>query len=383
MIDSERLDLPSASNSAFWGCAGQRNMVKRLPPEAFKRDPDPLAQRGDRIHKAMETGNTLELDEEETEIYQSGLAYVQKLVEKWTSTFGYGPQDYFEGPREERLWLHDASTLDPIASGKLDLHFMSRTETHALVIDTKTGFCSNLVGARGNSQLRLQAVLLKNEHPKLEHIRVAFAKPLFNHAQIDYCDYEEADLKHSLDSVLMHLWWSGQPDAKRTPDTHCRYCAARGGFCPQAAAYAMLPTVIASEVLIGEKPVAVVEKLEMKDLYELWESSSTVRGILEAVNDRLKKMTDAELATIDLTHGKGKERHVVTDVHGAFEHLQKLYGYEEKELWPLLDFVNGRLAARAQEKKAINKKEAAAWVKEVLAEFITKKEDEKPIVSLK
>ena len=30
----ERGGMPSASNTAFWSCAGQRNMVKRLPPEA-------------------------------------------------------------------------------------------------------------------------------------------------------------------------------------------------------------------------------------------------------------------------------------------------------------------------------------------------------------
>jgi hypothetical protein len=382
-MDPERLDLPSASNAAFWSCAGQSNLVKKMPTEATHSDSkDEITERGTRIHKARETGNTFPLDEEEMKIYLSGLEYEAKILAKWRDINLLGPDDYVEGPREERLWLHDPQTLNPVASGKLDVHYVSKNYKHALVIDWKTGFCSHLVGATGSSQLRLQAVLLKNEIPSLETIWVAFCKPLFDHKDIDYCTYEEMDLKYSLEAVMLHLYWSRQADAQRVPGKHCRYCPARAGWCPQAAAYALLPSVIASQVLIGDKPADAVEKCTPQDLYELWDNGPTIRSILDESVKRLRAFSESQLKELCLMFGKGRERNTITNVRECHEYLLKL-GWPEEEVWKCMDFINGRIAELVMRQKGLEKKDAGEWVKTELARFITKSEDAKPIRSLK
>lgn len=381
-----RLGLPSASKlERVCLCPGSENFIRTLPMDRLLADgekPDELAERGTKIHRARETGVILDLSDEEHEIYEAGLAYEAKQVNKWKET--YGLTEVVEGKRELRLWLHDPTTMKPIGSGQLDVHYHTPDWRYALVVDWKTGFLTHLTGATGNWQLRLQAILLWIEHPEIEMIRVSFAKALFKKAKLDYCDYSAQDCKYALDSVLFHLWEARQEDAVRHAGRWCRYCPARG-FCPQAAALCLLPKTIAKSTLIGMDSAEAVASndVTLASVKFLWQEASVIREILTAVTDRLKGMADEDLAKIGLTHGEPRILTPITDTGGAFKFLTTVQGWPEPDVWAAMKFGNGEVEALAQREEALsNRKAAGAWRKEAMAEFITVKECEKPIVEL-
>lgn len=380
-----RLGLPSASKmERVCACAGSENLIKTIPADKLlaEEKPDDLAERGTRLHKARETGVTLDLDDEETGIYEAGLEYEAKQVAKWKATYGLKDEDVVEGERELRLYMHDPSTMRPVGSGQLDVHFHTRDWRFALVNDWKSGFLTHLTGAVGNWQLRFQGVLLWLEHPELEYCRVSFTKALFKKSKLDYADYSQMDLKYAWDSLMFHLWESRQEDAKRAAGHWCRWCPARA-WCPQAAALAFLPKKLVNQTLIGEDAAKAVQAddVSLATLRFLWEESSVIRAILDAVSDRLKGMTDEELSKVSLKHGEPRVLTPITDTRGAYLFLSKVQGWPDIDIWQALEFSNGKVEEIAKrEKGGISKKAAALWRKEAMKDFITPKECEKPIV---
>lgn len=377
-MNDPRSGLPSASKlERIQHCPGSHLFEKRL--KDLPTDPDEMAEQGVRVHLARETGNTLELNAEEFELYQSGLRYEQRLLEKWKSTWGFADDEVKEGPRELRLWIHDY-TLNPVGSGQLDVHFLCRNYAH--IIDWKVGFLNHLAGATGNHQLRMQAVLLWLEHPHLENIRVAFAKPRFEKSELDYADYTPIDLQYSLDSILLALWWATQPDAPRSAGLHCRYCPAKA-HCPEALAFSLLPSAIAKGTISGKKPSEAVTEVTGDDLYRLWEGGSTIRAILDAVKDRLLSFTDAQLGELALMRGPGRKTIQWNDVRAAFEFLRDEKHWSEEELWRALEFGLSKLGILAQKEMGVGEKYANQEVKELLKKFIEIKEGEATIKKLR
>jgi hypothetical protein len=378
----ERGGLPSASKmERVCSCPGSENLIKTLPPIAFEpkdEKPNELAERGTRIHKARETGNTLELDEEEDELYQNGLAYEARQVEKFKST--YGITELIEGPRELRLWVNDPRTMMPLASGQLDVHYHIPDYRYVLINDWKSLYLSNLGPAKGDWQLRFQALAFWLEFPQVELIRVSFTKCMFPNSDLDYCDYSPQDLKYSYDSLIFHLWESTQPDARRHPGHWCRWCPAKA-WCREAMAFAAIPSYIADRTLIGEKPDNAIQKVTPEDLKYLWENGSTIKGILEAAVDRLKTFTDEELKALELARGKGRVLRWVEHTEKAMVYLRDNENWTEHELWSALQFLNGKLVELAMTHKDLNKKDAGAWVRDTLKDFSGEKTCEQPIVS--
>jgi hypothetical protein len=371
-LNDPRIGLPSASKlERVAACPGSHAMEERVKDDA-PDDSTEITEVGLRVHKARETSNTLELNPEEFELYQSGLRYEERLLEKWKSTWGFKDDDVKQGPNELRLWIHNHN-LDPVGSGQLDVHFLCREYAH--IIDWKVGFLNHLVGATGNYQLRMQAVLLWLEHPHLKNIRVAFAKPRYEESELDFVDYSEMDLHYSYESIILAIWWATQPDAVRSPGLHCRYCKAKS-FCPQAVAFALLPSTIASGILSGKKAGVAVEAVTPDDLARIWEASSTIESILKAVKDRLKSFSDEELAALGIRRGKGRETLTWKDVEGAFG-LLKEKGWNEMELWMCLEFGLGKLGKLAEKYMGVGEKYANGEVKQLLAQFIEIGEGEK------
>ena len=364
----ERAGLPSASKfERLAACPGSRNMEASVPDvvkKAIEEEKDELRDSGTRVHRARELGNTMELDEEEVKLYEQGLKCEQEQVEKWQKTRALPA--YTEGPREERLWLHDRTTLAPILSAKLDVHYLSGE--YALVLDWKRGFCTSLVGSTGNWQLRVQALLLKQEHPELKLIRVGFVKPMFK--ALDFTDYNEQDLQYCYDSILLTLWWSTQPDAQRVPGRQCLYCPAKA-YCPEAGAYSMLPTVIAKRVQNSNLmpwPM-MVDAMSPEDLYKVWEMSSIVDKITESVKKRLKGMPKEQLALLGLElPEKGAKNDSFFNVPGAFSRLSQTFLADD--ILAAMNFQKANLTDLVMRDKGLSKETAEQWWDSHLDEFI-------------
>lgn len=377
----ERLGLPSASALEIAVlCPGQPNLKSSLLAAGEKLDEsenDAYAIRGTRIHGAFETGNDKELNEEEYDTYHAGLKFEEELVQQWMADNDIG--EAVEGPRELRVFLHDPATLQPIASAKLDRHYV--WPPHALIIDLKSGWNRELPPSVHSWQLRLQALVLwAEEYEGLTRVRVAHCKPKFKAGAEDWCDYTETDLKASEQSVQFHLWETRQPNAQRRAGMHCGYCPCKTR-CPEAGAFSLLPSVMAIRAMPDRAEVfdaaLAVSRLTLPDLARIWEQHTVIEKILKAVTARLKTLTDEEREQLGLTLGKGNATNQITAVKDCFYYLRDSDGWPESKIFECMEFVNGRLAEIARVAGKMTKKDAETWVKTALSKFITPGETEK------
>ncbi len=383
--DPERLDLLSASQLEIVAeCPGMINLKATIPKEQLEatrsEDDDEWAKRGTRIHDAFETSNTLNLDPEEFKTYMTGLSYSESIKQKWIQDKALDPAKVVEGPRELRVWAYKPYDFpNLLGSGKLDRHWVYQDADRCclLIQDYKAGFNPNLPPSNRSWQLAFQAVLLwKEEYDKVTDARVAYVKAKDKCESGDFCDYGEMDLKYRWDAIVFAGWMSTQPDAPRHAGKHCRWCPAKA-FCPEAAAYCLLPVVMAKGVMEGKKPVQSVDEITPDDLYRLWDGSGTIKAILDAVKARLKSFPAEELAKIGIREGAGRKTMEWFNTKGAFELLRDKEAWPEEAIWNALEFKLGRLVEVAAKLSGVDEDEASKMVKELLQEFYTMKEGEK------
>jgi hypothetical protein len=380
MHDQVRLDLPSASDTAFWNCPGQFQLKRSIPQE--QRDaidaPDEFTSSGNRVDKARETGNTLELSREEADLYESGLKFEQLLVNGWADQFNL--KEFKPGPCKDRLWLNNADTLAPLVSGESDVHYISTDNRRVLIIDWK------LIGptvsrAMRNTQLRVLAVLKSVDMERnVDGIRVAINRCAAKVGGNDYCDYGPEDLRHSEQWILYHLWLSREEDAPRRAGVWCDHCPCKA-YCPEAGAYALLPSVIAKRSIaeIDRTPEEMVASLGPVDCKRIWESSAVIGKIVDAVKARIKGMTAEQLAEIGLELAEGRKLDPITDTKGALEVLSA-QGLPQDSLWACLSVVKTDLGKLLVTHLGVaNAKLASEWISLKLDPFITRQQSDKMI----
>jgi len=385
MRDPERLDLSSASSFGMDAlCAGRQQMLARLPDD-YAEPEDEVATRGTRLHKAWELDSAADLDEEDVEIFNTGKKHGLQLLEQWKSDKQL--KVYQEGPREERYFLNDPATLRPIASARLDIHWFGETaegQKHVLIDERKSLYCSNLPPSEQAWQGRLQVVLMSIEY-ECEHVRFAFNKPMLR--QTDVCDYGPDDITHALAAIYHHIWMSKQPDAQRQSGIHCRYCAAKS-FCPEAAAFAMLPTSTAflgghSAVPAKAEIIAAVNSLSHHDLVRVWTASTVVDKIQEAVKTRLKSFTDEELAALGLEKGKAQVMRNISNVEAAFKYLRDHTNIPESALFTAMKFSNTDLDMVLKREVGMSTEGAAEYRKTQLSAWTDEVPKDRPLKRIK
>lgn len=382
-----RAGKPSASSFAIVAsCPGQPQLKASLPA-VQEPAPDPDSERGTRIHRALETGDSSELEQDEFEDMKAVAESANRTLNGWMATWGFREDDVVEKEREARFWLNDPSTAEPILSGQLDRHYLSyssdgfnRLLSGALVIDYKTGWNRWLTPSQRNLQLRIQAVLVWREYDGIKHVRVALATK--NPNRLDFTDYTENDLIQSEQLILHQVWLASQPNAPRSAGMHCNWCPCKA-HCPEAAAYSMLPSVIAAnaaQVGVAEHqvgPKEMVAALAPADLALVFQRSAIIRKILDEVNDRLKGFTDEQLKAFGLTREPGRKLDPIADTRGAFEHLKAEYGISEDELWKALSFSKGELVKAIQRDQGWPADKTRAFINgAALEHFIERKRSE-------
>lgn len=385
MRDPERLDLASASSFGMDAlCAGRQQMLARLPDD-YQEPEDEVATRGTRLHKAWELSDPSPLDDNDREIYQTGARNGELLLSQWLTDKRL--KIFQEGPREERYFLHDPATLRPIASARLDIHWIGEDESgikYVLVDERKSLWCSNLPPSEQAWQGRLQVALMHMEYES-DHIRFAFNKAMLR--TTDVCDYGPQDIAHSIASILYHVWLSKQLDAPRQSGTHCRFCPAKA-YCPEAAAYAILPTTTAflgghSSVPTTQEILAAVNTLSPKDLVRVWEAANVVDKIHEAVKLRLKSFTEADLLALGLERGKAKVLRNISNVESAFKYLRDSVNVPEAALFSAMKFGNTDLDQVLRREVGMSAEGAPQFRKENLAKFTDEKESDRPLQRIK
>lgn len=375
----ERGGLPSASDTAFWNCPGQRNLFQEIKPEPEPTNPD--AERGTRIHDAFQTENVSELSSEEFDTYKRGTEFLENLLIQWRKDFSI--VSYEEMPREKRYWMVSDQFV-PMTSAKLDRHFIGKDakgNVHALVADLKSGFVPNLVAAPKSTQLRVQLVCMVLDigdiGDEIVSTRVAYVKPKRFEGFRDYCDYSKEDIGSAIRWVQTHLWESKKEEAQRIPGKHCDHCPVKA-WCREAGAYAMLPVSI-----VGTADVeARIRQMSAIDLVKIWESQSIITKILKAVSTRLKNLSPEELESLGVVRGKGSETPEITKVAECVEYLRSRT-FTDEEIYSCMEFSTTKVANIFRKNVGLSSDEKAKeYTKKVLEPFITIKTAEAPLKKL-
>lgn len=370
--EDPRLGLASASSfERTVECPGSNQLINSLPkgPEP----PNEFAERGTRIHRAFATGDPSELDEDDTTLYNQGVQYEKEIVAKWRSD--YNLPDPVVIAKEERFFLHDPDTLDPIASGQPDKIY--HAEDRLLGIDYKCLWSPHLPPAPRSWQLRLYAVLIWRNldgWPNISSIRFAHCKPMRRDGASDWTDYRPEDLAQSEASIRYHLWLSTQAGASRHAGQWCQYCKAKTA-CPEAAAMSLLPSVIAQRALPTSAEVEdMVAAMTNEDLLKLWQIDSITRKILDAVDARLKMLPAAELNRLGLElPERGRAIDEIRDVKGAFAFLRDTQSLPEEKLWLALKLTKGGVSQILQQERGMRK----AWADKLATEILSPYADRK------
>lgn len=317
--EDPRAGLPSASSmDRLNKCPGSFAAEKGLP-ELKQQD---VTESGTKIHAALAGGDE-ELELSDKEIKERMKSIEKAVVATWCEEFGLPTvvPDF----REERMWIHNRTTLEPVSSAQPDVAYVDKT--HALLINYKAGY-ADLTPSELNWQCRTEALALWHEYPQLTHIRGAIlASRLYD--KFDATDYDLADLQR-IERELFHiLWRADQSDAPRVPGAWCRYCRASGS-CPEAAVFAMINNARVP-VKAGSLEVAEsVGRMTPKQLAYVHRRSALANAIFDAVEQRLKALPPTELEAVGYRMADGNRKISFTNVTEAMARLLNVMTPEQR-----------------------------------------------------
>lgn len=392
MTDEVRLDLPSASQlEIVVECPGMINLKASIPKEKLQEsrnsEEDDWAASGTRIHKAFQTGSTLELNNVEVDTYNQGQKFLEAQLERWIDGNGLDGDKVVECPRELRIWIPKPWDFPkPMFSGQLDRHYLYRNNDRCLLFlaDLKCGWNPNLPPSNRSWQLKSGLIAAwAEEYPDIEGGRVCYIKAKNKVESFDFCDYSAQDLKYSMDAVVFHCWQSTQEDAPRHAGPWCRWCAVKA-HCPEGLSFALLPSQMVRMSKVGRKREIATEEVIPEDLYKLWQFKSAITAILEAVIDRLKTFTDEDLAKIGLMRGKAREGRYFTNLKDACMFLTEEKAlFAPEQVWQHMDLALGPLASIYALRTGNTEEASKEYLKGILAPYMGVKEGERSIVRLK
>lgn len=330
--------------------------LERTCPEPKQEE---TATTGNKVHYALETGDDTDLEMSEEEIRDALARMERNAVAKWREDFGISAEPTVV--REQRHWIRSAD-LELVASARPDVEY--HANNHALVINYKTGF-KDPTPSEVNNQIRTEAVAVSCDNPNLVHVRAAIAASRLV-SRFDSCDFDAAALRQSKAEIEFICWRASRPGAPLAAGEWCRYCKAKA-VCQQAAALSMLPVV-------GMPPkddelalVAAVKKLPPEHLGFLYSKKSTIEAIIDAVEYRLKNLSEDDLKSAGYTIAPGNTYRDITDTIGAFNALAAILTNDER--MNCIKLVEGRAIEIVMAKDKLTKKAATDKVRSTIASF--------------
>lgn len=369
--DVRQRKTSASSFAADRECLGRRNLINALPPELLEAG-DEFTEYGNAVHKALETANPIDLNEEQFETYGKILTNEEQLLSEWT--LNNQLEVITKWGREERMWITDEAG-NQITSAQLDRYWLA--PPFALVIDVKSLFAPHLPRAVDSWQLRVQAVCLWLA-TGCDKIRVAYNAPNRFGRKTDTADFTIAELQRDMTEIRQVCWRMSQPDAPRTPGTACRYCAARG-VCPEAAAYSMLPSIVANTAVSDTKAdvQARVALLQPADWAFIQRRASIVKNILDAAAGNLRALGEDALAPLGFKLGKGRTTTEIPNQHTkqACEILSGL-GLPDDDLWQCLSVNKAQVVEAIIKQHGFSKAKATELYDQQLGSLIAEKTGE-------
>jgi hypothetical protein len=325
-MTDERHGVPSAS--------GMRR-IANCPPsfKLGKLFPDPRtndSDTGDRIHKALELGNSDGLAVDELQTYEMCVDQKNWLLEEWI-----GDEMGYTVHKEKRLVISPLGKvfddspelrITRIFSGKAD--YVAVFSEGALVIDYKT-LHGEHDHAAVNDQLRALAVIVAERH-KVSQVRVAIVQPWKGKPTV--ADFDYLALKAS------KVWLFDALDKERdsTPDQvnagdWCHFCPARVNCEAFTGLVLAVPTtetisLPADDETARKAMFARAAELPDNELAARYRGLKMLSWYVSAVegNVRMRAAEGGEFADKYFQLKEGKARESIERVDVAFQSLSAL-----------------------------------------------------------
>lgn len=369
--------LPSASNGEQWyHCPGSLALEREAPPEI----PSVEAQQGSEIAAALESDDFKELDEKGRTIAEKLKAQREEALDAWQKEFDE-PAAGLDVYKEERWWIRDMNRK--ACSAKPDFTAIGRK--HAFGVDDKSGYLQ-VTAAYRNYQARIQAVAIAAEFRRVESVRVVISQYRFR-GRVDPVDYDPTNLAAARRELFFNLWRTEQPHAPRVPGPWCRYCRAKT-LCPEYASYALLPMVHTGSTPLNKQDAqAVAYKLTLEQLAYIVLRFPMLHNFEDAVKERLKGLSDEELASVGLRRQATGSVSVCEDVNKLWRvvHEAKLLTVLEFQgcLKPVIGQVEAKLAERIVERDGETQAAAFKIAKRILAPAVVQKPKQPTLKAIK
>jgi hypothetical protein len=272
-LDTERLGLPSGSGAKRWlGCPGSHRAERGLPDSQT----DDAAE-GEMLHAVMESPaspHRAKLSDEQAHCIEFCRATRLKLSEEILGTDE--PQAFVE----ERWWLRDTATLEPLASCRID--WAGYTSDAMLILDWKFGR-REVDAADVNDQLRFAAAVAWQEYYP-ESVFVGIVAPRAEGERVTVARFSSAQCQAAHAEMVAGALRAMQPSQPRCPSAGaCHYCRARGTeACPESIAETTdLATVSTAEIATPERVAELLEKCELAE------------RVIDAIRSRAKARLEA------------------------------------------------------------------------------------------
>lgn len=146
----------------------------------------------------------------------------------------------------------------------------------------------------------------------------------------------------------------------------------------------MLPTVIAKQDPASTRMSweGMVSSMKPDDLVRIWENSSVITKIIDAVKDRLKSMPKEELAKLGLKLGSGRSMTIIEDTPNAFRYLQSQFA-DEEEVLKMVTISKAAVVAGFKQNRGVSKQAAEEWFEANFQRWISKSESAAPLARIK
>ena len=237
----------------------------------------------------------------------------RRLVDQTISESGIEPAHKII---EDRLWLHDVETLEPLISGQMDLvvcDSLTSPDAQAILIDYKFGF-GGAGAAADNTQLEVYAGILYRTYG-FKRILAALVQPrLDDEDRLTRVWFNEGELILAEQKAARIAKAVMSPDAPRAPGSHCRWCKAKG-ICPEST---NLPTAVARlKTFAGDKVDEFLQAPVTPDELALYEQAEWV---IEARRARaLEQLHENPQSIAGWKLPKGQNRSSIEDTPAALK----------------------------------------------------------------
>jgi hypothetical protein len=342
-MNDPRQGWTSASSAEADTLCPGRHLAQKGIPEISSD----AAEFGTQVHAAFQTG-----DDSSLEISQEWVTERARELEKEAVEIVFGNVQT-RCMREHRFW---DGTMQFKHSGQADV--VHEAGDRALVLDLKS-LRGTVAASPTNMQLRDLAVMVWSNLPDIHYVFVCIIQPMVKGKPV-IVEYGKKDLHLSHKEMIERIKASNDPNSPRIPgELQCRYCKARAypERCPEVHQW------LVKSVPKGKDAVAT---LAPQALAEIWRKRNTITGILDAVTDRLKTLSDEELAALGLKKKPGVQREKIVKPNELYARLTE-HGVTVQEYTAIVGVPKGKFQELVKAKTGLKGKSLEKLCDDLLA----------------